>query len=457
MAKIKAYTKEEIIKIAKMLIGKTFGELNNYKTKSELYNKGSHGHIIEEDVFRYRINSNSAPDFEEAGIELKVTPYKRNKNGTLSAKERLVLNIINYMDEYKHSFYDSHFWYKNRLIEIVWYLFEEGKAKEEFKITDELLFQFPKDDLPIIIDDWNIIINKIKLGKAHEISEADTMYLGACTKGINSSSVRKQPFSNILAKQRAFCLKTSYMTQLVRDYIGGERLERIAIIKPKEKSFENTLVDALEMYKGTSVTELCKKFDINSKAKNLNELLIAKMLGVRGKLSATEEFVKANIIPKTIRIKENGTIKESMSFPTFKFKDIIEESWEESELYEMFSQTKFMFIVFKEYDCDYHFEYVKFWNMPLSTLESDVKNVWQQTINLINSGLIVKSIDNNGKRKTNFPGMSKNKVCHVRPHAQNSNDTYPLPVQDKLTGLTEFTKQCFWLNNNYILKIIGEK
>ena len=59
----------------------------------------------------------------------------------------------------------------------------------------------------------NLIINKIRAGKAHEISEGDTNYLGACTKGANADSVREQPFNSIVAKQRAFCLKpaTSYV------------------------------------------------------------------------------------------------------------------------------------------------------------------------------------------------------------------------------------------------------
>ncbi len=118
MAESKTYTKEEVLRIAETVVGKTFGELNSYKVRAEYYDKGSHGHILEEDVFHYGANSKSAPDFEEAGIELKVTPYKINKNGTLSAKERLVLNIINFMEEYKNTFYTSHFWYKNKLIEI---------------------------------------------------------------------------------------------------------------------------------------------------------------------------------------------------------------------------------------------------------------------------------------------------------------------------------------------------
>lgn len=93
--------------------------------------------------------------------------------------------------------------------------------------------------------------------------------------------------------------------------------------------------------------------------------------------------------------------------------------------------------------------------MPLSILDNEVKQVWNKTRDVILDGNIVREIKN-GKRITNFPGMSENDYCHVRPHAQNANDTYKLPVTDKLTGLDEYTKQCFWLNNTYILKILGE-
>jgi hypothetical protein len=62
----------------------------------------------------------------------------------------------------------------------------------------------------------------------------------------------------------------------------------------------------------------------------------------------------------------------------------------------------------------------------------------------------------NGKRKTNFVGMGENEVCHVRPHGKNAADTYKLPVPDKLTGATSYTKHCFWINNLYIKKIFKE-
>ena len=98
----KSYTEEEIRILSQSAIGKTFGELQkmNVKTVSdssvdkteEVFNKAFFGHLFETDVFGMDINSFSRPDFEEAGIELKVTPYKKNKDNTLSAKERLVLN-----------------------------------------------------------------------------------------------------------------------------------------------------------------------------------------------------------------------------------------------------------------------------------------------------------------------------------------------------------------------------
>lgn len=53
---------------------------------------------------------------------MKVTPYKKIKGDKLSAKERLVLNIIDYMTEYKNTFRSSHFWYKNNKIQLLWYL-----------------------------------------------------------------------------------------------------------------------------------------------------------------------------------------------------------------------------------------------------------------------------------------------------------------------------------------------
>ena len=91
-------------------------------------------------------------------------------------------------------------------------LFFEGE-KIDFEYIFKIIrvWQFPSTDLKIIKDDWELIVSKIRQGKAHELSEGDTIYLGACTKGANKNSVVEQPFSNQKAMKRAFSLKSKYL------------------------------------------------------------------------------------------------------------------------------------------------------------------------------------------------------------------------------------------------------
>ncbi len=458
MKKGRLYNRQEIELISKSAIGKSVNDILNTEVitiEDKEANKGGLGQLIEKYLFGMDNNSDSEPDFMPAGIELKVTPYKKIKGGKLSAKERLVLNIIDYMTEYKNTFRSSHFWYKNNKIQLLWYLWEANKDKKDLIITHEKLLELDKnEDLKQIEEDWNFIINKIREGKAHEISEADTMYLGACSKGANALSTREQPFSDIPAMQRAFCFKNSYMTQLVRKYIGDySNVEKI--LKGTNDTFNEFVLNVIAKYKGKSQNELMKEFNIDTKAKNVNSMLISRMFNVKSKLSETEEFQKAKIIPKTIRIEENGRIKESISFPYFKYTEIVNQDWETSDLREELETTKYMFFIFKMENGEYIFKGIKLWNMPEIDIETSVMEMWKETYNTIKTGNIVKSIEN-GIRKTNFVGMSENNVCHVRPHGRNASDVCKLPVADRLTGATEYTKHCFWINNNYIRKIFNE-
>lgn len=453
-------TKEEIEKIGEKVVGRTFGELGDFKYNLENFDyKGGMGVLMEENVFQYDANNDSNPDFYDAGIELKVTPIKKNKNGTYSAKERLVLNIINYMEEYKNTFETSSFWHKNNTLYLMFYLWEEGIPRSDYRIIKQMLFNYPEEDLLIIKQDWELIINKIKNGLAHEISEADTFYLGACPKGKNKESLRRQPFSDVPAMQRAYCLKTSYMTNLVRNKVINDNQEKIITVEElKNNSFEEVMYKKINNFIGKSREELIKLFNLNAKSKDVIERIFAKMLGITGKVNDIDEFQKANITCKTIRVNENNTITESMSFPAFKFTEIIKEKWENSILRKTFSETKYLFVIFKEKNKIFYFEGIKFWNMPLSVLDNEVRQVWDKTINIIKTGNIVKSQKRlaNGKLivYNNFPGISENHVAHVRPHAINSSDCYELPVADLLTGETKYTKQSFWLNNEFIESIV---
>lgn len=436
-------TKEEILKRAQEVKGIPLREVD--KTGRLATGKGAIGTVIEESWFGYTPNSESEPDFPEAGVELKVTPYLRGRNG-IRAKERLVCNIINYMEEYNKTFSTSAFWHKCNTMLLMSYEHIADKPKGDFTIDEAVLFSFPEEDLSIIEHDWQTIMEKVRSGKAHEISEGDTMYLAACTKGANASSVRQQPFSTAMAKQRAYSLKSSYMTQILNKYIfGNVESERVikAVNTLKHYSFEECVIRRLAPFYGKTVSQLRQICNITSTAKNANELILTKMLGVEGKISQTEEFKKAGIIPKTIRVQKNGKIRENMSFPTFDFIELSkEECWEESEFYNYLAPTKFLFVIFQEQENgEYVFEKAMFWNIPNEDLEQ-VRIVWERTVKAIRNG--VQLTKTSRGVSNNLPKQTENSVAHVRPHGRDGNDKLPLPDGRMMT------KQCFWLNNSYI-------
>ena len=166
MKKGRLYSREEIELISKSSIGKSLNDILNEEVvtiEDKETNKGGLGQLVEKYLFGIDNNSDSGPDFMPAGIELKVTPYKKLKDGKLSAKERLVLNIIDYMNEYKNEFDSSHFWFKNNTIQLLWYLWEPDKEVKDLKITHEKLLELAKsEDLKQIEEDWKYIVNKIK-------------------------------------------------------------------------------------------------------------------------------------------------------------------------------------------------------------------------------------------------------------------------------------------------------
>ena len=147
--------------------------------------------------------------------------------------------------------------------------------------------------------------------------------------------------------------------------------------------------------------------------------------------------------------------KEDISFPTFKYKELTQTDWEDSE-FKNILESKFFFVFYQFEGENLILRKVKFWNMPHSDI-IEAKDVRDKMITTLTKGEVVKEVTSKGIRKTYFPKKTENRISHVRPHARNADDTYDLPIADKLTGLTEFTKHCFWLNASYVKNEIYEK
>lgn len=148
------------------------GHQKNIEGYANKYRKGGLGNLLEEIYFGYKANSNQEADFAEAGVELKTTPFEVTKKGELRAGERLVLTMISYDGPIEIDFYKSHAWEKMQLILLIYYW--RNKQLESnllYKIKYVKLFTPPEADLEIIKRDYNYIVQTIRDGRAHELSE----------------------------------------------------------------------------------------------------------------------------------------------------------------------------------------------------------------------------------------------------------------------------------------------
>jgi len=445
--------KKSIVAFAKLLKGKSLREICDETIIMHNYlGKGNFGQILEKYYFLYEPNSDSKPDFPLAGLELKSTPLKLLKNKEYRSKERLVLNIINYIDVVDQKFETSSFWKKNKSILLIFYLHNSGHSILDYiiKLVDE--WNITSTDLEIIKRDWEHIKLKIAEGKAHELSEGDTFYLGACTKGGKGGNFRVQPNSGIPAKQRAYSLKQGYVNHIIASIANGVegvygKLITSASVA-KRQTIEEIVISKFKPFYNWTERQIVITLgiDINKKAKSYYANLTKVILGIELD-KEIEEFEKAEIIVKTVRLKENNLPKEDISFPNFKYEELVVEEWDESNFKDIL-EHKFLFVFFQFEQNELVLRKVKFWNMPHDDIE-EAKKVWSKTKNIIEKGNIVKEIRKN-IRYTNFPNKKFNSVAHVRPHALNSLDTYPLPKKDKLTRQKTYTKHCFWLNNAYV-------
>ncbi|HEM3550983.1 Sau3AI family type II restriction endonuclease [Streptococcus suis] len=428
--------------------------------------KGQYGNYIEKYFYGYQPNSDSTADFDKVGVELKVTPFKVNKNGTISAKERLVLTILNYMEENLDDFYSTHLWQKCSKILLLFYNgLIPGQTMSDYIIEKVFLYEWFEEDMEVILEDYNRIVEKIKQGKAHELSESDGNYLSTCTKGAGKGKdFRSQPFSDTLAKQRAWELKSSYMTYLINHKIFNQVDQEsiLATARGEKKSFTQVIADKILAYKGFSEEDLYSRFDVNPRAKGENSTLVKNILGLTGDLEKTQEFQKANMNLRVIRVDKNGLPKEDSPFKNYQFEELASnEVWEESHPYLEICNKRFLFVIFKEVsDKLFVLDSIKFWGFP-DRLIPEVQRVWIETRKIIQDG--VELSQNGNKVSTNFPQSKVNTILFTKIHAQNTYyEIRPnefvgkgkLSDTDKLPDGRRITKHSFWIPKKFLKEVL---
>lgn len=428
--------------------------------------KGGLGQLVESFYYGYQPNSDPRADFHEAGVELKTTPLKKNAKGELAIKERLVCDMIDYCAIVNVSFEESPFYKKSLLMLILFYLHVKGRELRDLEFIYSVLWRLKDKDLLIIKHDYEVIVSKIRAGKAHELSEGDTMYLGACRKGQKGDTLRKQPFSDIGAPRRAFSLKPAYMRTILGYVISsgkdmvtnteicfGEKFELVSSDQLRAASFEEILTKRLMAFRGQDYKQIAGHFGMEVSERDKSKYArITKRILLKGLKSFedAEEIHKAGIIVKTIRLESDGDINESMSFENINYEEVYEANdWTESRWYEIVT-SRFMFVVFKAVcpkpegwgdEERYVLDKVVFWTMPVEDL-GDAMDYWLN----IKANVMADTLQDS---TNDYWRLSDGRNFHVRPKAQKGKDRHLSPI-----SAVEVPKKAYWFNKEYVRRII---
>jgi DNA mismatch repair protein MutH len=423
----------EILDLAGELRGLVLGQIpgGRFDALESKRGKGEAGAAIEA-YFGIPPNSRPEADFPGAEIELKAVPVVKKQDG-FRVKERTVVSMIDYSALASETWETAHVRSK---LHILFVFFEhlQDRPKQEFPVLHVTLWQPEAQVLDQIHTDWMAVHGKVLAGLAHELSEGDGRILGPCTKAMDSTKLRRQPFSDILAKSRAFALKPMFTFALYLDSLDRRvNSEQLAELSNLER-----LRHAFRRFEGRSIEEVGR------------ELVVAPSVGKSYAASVVRRAVVAASPIEKKELERTLTIKmsrvapdlhpyEALSFPAFSHHELADEDWEDSDL---LSRIEHMLIVpvrgarkeTPQAEC--LIGSPVYWE-PTAGQLARVEQEWSTFRDLIREG-----------HADSLPKESTTQAIHVRPHGRDATDRDPTP------GGGDQTKKSFWLNKRFVQQIL---
>lgn len=400
------------------------------------HSKGLLGRALEH-YFGIPPNNAARPDFPEAGVELKTVPLAPYKDGLggYRIKERTKVCAINFQKLLEQTWKTSDA--RHKLEKVLFVFILPGKTPRGSRVEKVLLWDISTDYEPTFESDWCKVYDKVAVGLAHCISEGDGKYLGASTAGAGGGKTFPQPKSSIPAKMRAFSLKPPftriiYLTESIRDnlHLGPQPPLEAAVLRQ------------LHSYAGRRISDLAAKFEVpRTRSYHYCARVIRRALGAKHGDATFKELHEAGIQVKSAKIGPKGIPFEAMSFPAFKYDELVKEDWETSS----FRKTLQNLLIVpmtggpKGMGGDHLRILGKafFWH-PTPAEWDVIRREWEHFVGQIRTG-----------KAKELTTASKTEIIHVRPHAEDSSDTDMAPVVGPVV------KKCFWLNKPYIAKIVA--
>lgn len=439
-------------------------------------NKGQIGNLIEANWFGIPNNSVQGPDFENAGIELKVIPLTEDKTKELVVKERTKITSINYNELINENWDNSHA--KNKLNKILFIFFHyvtdrDDSKKVDFnstKIIRTILWELKGNDLTIISKDWWNIQKKVIDGLAHELSESNSNVLAASRTGSGGKDKNglpkdlvEQPNKKYEAKalKRAFSLKQSFTKQYWQEISKKKKFESIIDslnLRPKD-DFEDVLLQKLLSFEGERIQNIADKYSLKiTSAKSAVPNIIRKVIGFKDIRAKIKEFEQSGIQIKTVPVRtEDNFPWEDTSFPAMKLQEFVDEEWKDSTLLTYIEKILFIPVyrdTSKASDTPISDRVLGksfYWSPSSSELET-IEKEWKMYREEVRNG---KAKTHKVKTKkmtkevTDLSKASQTEIIHMRPHGKDSRDK----DIDHLGN--SVVKQSFWLNKRFVQKLIN--
>jgi len=428
-------TEPQILDLASELPGMALGDIpgSHFASDSPEQGRAEAGLAIEA-YFGIPPNPNPWPDFPEAGIELKSVPLIEKSVG-LRVDQRTVISQIDYFALAEEAWETASV---RKKLDILFVFFERLRdpPKEEWPVVHVALWRPHDIALEGIRIDWEQVKSKVINGKAHELSEADGRILGPCTKGAGGGEFRRQPFSDLPAKPRAWALKQAFVLGVYEQ--SRSSAPDYGLLT--ELAQLTHLLGGLRSYRGRAIDDVADELKVRrSRAKDYAARVVHRLAGSMepeaAQASGTYPAIRA---PRT---SPEGEPYEAVSFPAFRHMDLADETWDDSELLGNLEHLLFIPVVGAQRDTPQGSCRVGppvYWR-PTADQLAGIAQEWQAFHDLISAGNADK-----------LPSARQTRYIHVRPHGRNAAD------RDATPGGGSETKKSFWLNKPFIAEILSE-
>lgn len=481
------FTKNELNTILRKVVNKTLGEVdvNNVFARTIIHPKitGIAGDVVEQSILGYPADSDKNPDLLVDGVkvELKTTGIRKpKKKGEFiyEAKEPMSITAVSPDEIVNEEFDTSSFWSKLEHMLLVYYHYDSPvtvKAADyaNFFIRGYHFHDFSENEKEILKNDWLIVrdfIQHLNDNYANPKDEYPRI----------SSELRKQLMLIDTAPKwpnpPRFRLKRAAVSTLVQKYFGAN-FEELNESYSSFKELDAELHKITAKYKNKTVRELIHDLEIDfdfstgkDVPKSISEHIVIKMFGgTAKKLSKIELFSKVGLVPKSIVQTTDGARTEDTKLFKIDFTEWtdVDISFEESFIYNYFSDQQFLCIVFEEPSSEAQLldnKFIGFKRLVFNEeiIENEVQLVWKKVRDLVNNNELVEITEtdkfnkprinkktNTVKTALNFP-KSKDYTFFVRG---SGTDSTKKPLE--LNGIRMYS-QYLWMKGSVINRMLNE-